>query len=274
MLHEGDSWLVDMSKIGDCTADLGNVNEDNNINILDVVRIINVVVGNAEFATNQNCTADINNDGMIDLLDSVALINIIMGYNDISLSGTGGSKQIDINVGLNLINIHSDEAFGGVQLDLEGDYSFTNIDFPSGWELYQGDKGIIAININRQGEKSDLILSYEGDLKIINHLASDLFGNILASKVIGIPYKYSLNHPYPNPFNPTTTFSFAIPVDNEVTLTIYNLQGREVVSLIDANMDAGYHSVVWDANSYASGVYFVKMTAGEYINTQKLMLVK
>ena len=157
---------------------------------------------------------------------------------------------------------------------MEGDYSFTNIDFPSGWELYQGDKGIIAININRQGEKSDLILSYEGDLKIINHLASDLFGNILASKVIGIPHKYSLNHPYPNPFNPTTTFGFAIPVDNEVTLTIYNLQGREVVSLIDANMDAGYHSVVWDANSYASGVYFVKMVAGEYVNTQKMMLVK
>ena len=274
MLHDGDSWLVDMSKIGDCTADLGNVNDDNNINILDVVRIINVVVGNAEFATNQNCTADINNDGMIDLLDSVALINIIMGYNDISLSGTGGSKQIDINVGLNLINIHSDEAFGGVQLDLEGDYSFTNIDFPSGWELYQGDRGIIAININRQGEKSDLILSYEGDLKIINHLASDLFGNLLASKVIGIPHKYSLNHPYPNPFNPTTTFSFAIPVDNEVTLTIYNLQGREVVSLINANMDAGYHSVVWNADSYSSGVYFVKMVAGEYVNTQKLMLVK
>ena len=52
------------------------------------------------------------------------------------------------------------------------------------------------------------------------------------------------------------------------------MQGREVSTLIDANMDAGYHSIVWDANSYASGVYFVKMMAGEYISTQKLMLVK
>jgi len=85
---------------------------------------------------------------------------------------------------------------------------------------------------------------------------------------------YSLKLPYPNPFNPTTTLSFAIPIDSEVSLSVYNLQGREVSTLIDANMDAGYHSIVWDANSYASGVYFVKMVAGEFVNTQKLMLIK
>ena len=68
--------------------------------------------------------------------------------------------------------------------------------------------------------------------------------------------------------------SFAIPVDSEVSLSVYNLQGREVSTLINGNMDAGYHSIVWDANSYSSGVYFVKMVAGEFVNTQQLMLVK
>ena len=71
-----------------------------------------------------------------------------------------------------------------------------------------------------------------------------------------------------------TTLSFAIPVDSEVSLSIYNLQGREVVSLINGNMDAGYPSVVWNADIYSSGVYFVKMVADEFVNTQKLMLVK
>ncbi len=52
------------------------------------------------------------------------------------------------------------------------------------------------------------------------------------------------------------------------------MQGRQVSTLIDGNIDAGYHSIVWDANSYASGVYFVKMVVGEFVNTQKLMLVK
>jgi len=67
---------------------------------------------------------------------------------------------------------------------------------------------------------------------------------------------------------------FAIPIDSEVSLSIYNMQGREISSLIKDNMKAGYHSIVWDANSFASGVYFVHMIAGDYMNTQKIMLIK
>jgi hypothetical protein len=89
-----------------------------------------------------------------------------------------------------------------------------------------------------------------------------------------LPESFNLSAAYPNPFNPTTTLSFALPIDSKVYLSIYNLQGREVASLVNSNLEAGYHSVVWDANSYASGVYFVKMVAGEFVNTQKLMLIK
>ena len=71
-----------------------------------------------------------------------------------------------------------------------------------------------------------------------------------------------------------TNIRFSLPIDNEVILSIYNLQGREVVSLVNGNMEAGYHSVVWNADFHASGVYFVKMVSGEYVSTQKLMLVK
>jgi len=52
------------------------------------------------------------------------------------------------------------------------------------------------------------------------------------------------------------------------------LQGREVSTLIDDNMEAGYHSVIWNADNYSSGVYFMKMIADEFVNTQKVMLVK
>ena len=70
------------------------------------------------------------------------------------------------------------------------------------------------------------------------------------------------------------SLNFLIPVSSDVSLSIYNLQGREVVSLINGNMDAGYHSVVWNADSHSSGVYFVKMIAGGQTNIQKLMLIK
>jgi len=69
-------------------------------------------------------------------------------------------------------------------------------------------------------------------------------------------------------------YSFAIPVDSEVSISVYNLQGKEVVSLINGNMEAGYHSISWNADRFSSGMYFVKMVAGEFVNTKKLMLVK
>ena len=89
-----------------------------------------------------------------------------------------------------------------------------------------------------------------------------------------LPDTFSLERAYPNPFNPATTLSFALPFEAEVSLSVYNLQGREIISLINENMIAGYHSVTWNADNHASGVYFVKMIAGEHIITQKIMLIK
>ena len=79
---------------------------------------------------------------------------------------------------------------------------------------------------------------------------------------------------YPNPFNPTTKISFTLPVQRDVTISIYNLQGSEVTSLVNGNIEAGYHSVQWNARNYSSGVYFIKIFAGDYQNTQKLVLLK
>ena len=120
--------------------------------------------------------------------------------------------------------------------------------------------------------KDGKLIDLEGDIPAFANNEMYMVGNL--SEPISLPATFSLDRAYPNPFNPVTTLSFALPIDSEVSLSIYNLQGRKVTTLISGNMDAGYHSVVWDANSYSSGVYFVKMVAGEFVNTQKLMLVK
>ncbi len=83
-----------------------------------------------------------------------------------------------------------------------------------------------------------------------------------------------MDREYPNLFNPTTTLSFALPVTSKVLLEVYDINIRIINELIKSNMDAGYHSVIWNADNNASGVYFVKMVAGDFVNTQKLMLVK
>ena len=102
----------------------------------------------------------------------------------------------------------------------------------------------------------------------------DMGISILSLTDVVMPGVFSLDRAYPNPFNPVTTLNFSLPIESEVSLSIYNLQGREVTLLVDDMMDAGYHSIVWNADHYSSGVYFVKMVAGKYLSTQKIVLVK
>ena len=89
-----------------------------------------------------------------------------------------------------------------------------------------------------------------------------------------IPKEFALQSAYPNPFNPVTNLKFGLPADSKVSIQIYNLQGRVIETLVNGNMNAGYHSVVWNADEFGSGIYFVLMIAGDYIHTQKIMLVK
>ncbi|NQU67745.1 MAG: T9SS type A sorting domain-containing protein [Candidatus Marinimicrobia bacterium] len=86
--------------------------------------------------------------------------------------------------------------------------------------------------------------------------------------------KYSLLQNYPNPFNPTTTISFELPFMSDVTITVYDLNGDLVEKLIDKALFAGQHNVLWDAGNRPSGLYFVKMIAGEHTETQKIVLLK
>ncbi|MDP6570752.1 MAG: T9SS type A sorting domain-containing protein, partial [Candidatus Marinimicrobia bacterium] len=67
---------------------------------------------------------------------------------------------------------------------------------------------------------------------------------------------------------------FGIPEDGDVSIEVYNLQGRLIATLLSQNIKAGYHSVTWNADNHSSGMYFVQMVSGEYLKTQKLMLVK
>jgi hypothetical protein len=89
-----------------------------------------------------------------------------------------------------------------------------------------------------------------------------------------MPTVYELNQNYPNPFNPGTTVSFAIPRPGHVTLRVYNLLGAEVAMIIDGDMQAGYHSTNWNAAGLASGVYMYQLTAGRFVETKKLTLMK
>ena len=92
--------------------------------------------------------------------------------------------------------------------------------------------------------------------------------------VVNIPMVYGLDQNYPNPFNPSTTINYQLPEKNFVTLRVYDILGNLVGTLIDQEMEAGYHSIDWNAGSLASGVYLYRFSSGSYVSTKKLILMK
>jgi hypothetical protein len=89
-----------------------------------------------------------------------------------------------------------------------------------------------------------------------------------------IPQNYMLNQNYPNPFNPVTKISFAIPKSGLVTLKVYDVLGREVASLVNAQKNAGSYLVDFDASILSSGIYFYKLEVNGFVDTKKMMVIK
>jgi len=113
--------------------------------------------------------------------------------------------------------------------------------------------------------KDTLVIKHASDVKVVD-------GGEL-------PERYSMSQNYPNPFNPNTQINFEIPVRSHVTLTVYNLLGQKVTTLVDKEMPTGRYIADWNSASdngtkVASGVYFYKLEAGDFIETKKMMLLK
>jgi photosystem II stability/assembly factor-like uncharacterized protein len=85
---------------------------------------------------------------------------------------------------------------------------------------------------------------------------------------------FDLTQNYPNPFNPSTTIRYGLPQRSHVLLTVFNTLGQQVATLVQQEEEAGYHDVRFDASGLSSGVYFYRLTAGSFVQTRKLLLLK
>ena len=88
------------------------------------------------------------------------------------------------------------------------------------------------------------------------------------------PKEFKLEQNYPNPFNPTTTIQFAVPSVSDVKLEVFNILGQKVATLVNRRMEAGVHTVNFNATNLSSGVYFYRLQSGSFVQTKKMMLVK
>jgi hypothetical protein len=96
----------------------------------------------------------------------------------------------------------------------------------------------------------------------------------IKSLVRELPTQFTLNQNYPNPFNPSTTIQFELPRTSQVNLTVFDILGREVSVLVNARRNAGIYEVNCDGSHLASGVYFYRLQAGDFVASKKMLVLK
>ncbi|MEO8210400.1 MAG: DUF4331 family protein [bacterium] len=119
--------------------------------------------------------------------------------------------------------------------------------------------------------------SYSYRLKQIDFNGNFKYYNLFNEVVIGVPTKFELVQNYPNPFNPVTKIDYSIPSNGQVSLVIYDALGKQVVTLVNNSLEAGYYSVDFNASQLSSGVYYYKLDVSgqnKFSDTKKMLLVK
>jgi hypothetical protein len=128
------------------------------------------------------------------------------------------------------------------------------------------------------------IISGDGNIELDQASFSDYSGNLVQARNSleenqEVPERFTLFQNYPNPFNPETNISFSLPEESEVNLKIYNLKGQLVNILVNTRLVAGIHTFTWkgkdeSGKDVSSGIYFYRLTAGEYSEAKKMVRIK
>jgi len=208
---------------------------------------------------------------------SLTLISSIIGNEPNLFIGTYQGVSISTNSGTNW------SSCGLQQFDI---YDFA----VSGSRLFAGtDTGGVYLSTNNGTNwitKNQGFIGIPGVVKLFIYNNYIFAGGLYVwrrslSEIIGIqsistetPSKYSLSQNYPNPFNPITKIKFALQKSSNVNITVYDMIGKEIEVLVNEQLREGTYQTEWNGNSFSSGVYFYKISAGDFTETRKMLLVK
>ncbi|MCA2004149.1 MAG: T9SS type A sorting domain-containing protein, partial [Ignavibacterium sp.] len=115
--------------------------------------------------------------------------------------------------------------------------------------------------------------TYTYRLKQVDFDGSFEYSNEIEVDVLS-PDKFVLEQNYPNPFNPTTIISWQSPISGHQTLKVYDILGKEVVTLVNEYKEAGRYKIEFDASNIPSGIYYYKISAGSFSDVKKMMVIK
>ena len=277
----------------DCHNLAGDVNDDFEFNVLDIVVVVDMILsGGISSPNHEDCAkvdADIDLNGEINILDVIRIINLILDNRNFSelIDGTANIEYMVEGNDLNIV-IDSDVDFSGVQLSLKGNYLVSLQNEPTFISTSKVNSGVTtflsySLDNNSFFDKK-VILSIEGAAKIskndIDLIVSDLrgqqlsiVGNIEHSSYVK-PSSFGISNIFPNPFNPITEVKYSLETDGNMKLSVFNLKGNEMDIIFEGFQKSGLHSNVWDATQFPSGVYYIQLTSNGKVENIKAVLLK
>jgi photosystem II stability/assembly factor-like uncharacterized protein len=169
------------------------------------------------------------------------------------------------NRSIKCIELYGKNVFAGT---FSGFYTSSN----NGTTWAAKSEGLTNPFINALLIKGNYIYAATYGAGVYKRPLSELMGIYIISTEV--PAKYDLSQNYPNPFNPTTNIKFSIPVSGYTTLNVYDPGGKLISTLVNSELNAGTYEADFDGSNIASGIYFYTLSSGNYIKTNKMILVK
>ena len=205
-----------------------------------------------------------NSDTAINVLDIVSIVNIILGTGRLDDASSAVMKTEG-----NLLSISGNGYIGAVQMTLTHDANFslelTSDAMVAEYATVDNTTTLVVV-----APESDAIFTASGSYDI----ESVLVANSSSYVTVTEPGAFILEAAYPNPFNPSTSVSLSMPAEGYISVKAYNLVGQVVGVIAEGSLDAGVHTMTWDASDLSSGVYLITAEYAGQVSTQKVMLMK
>ncbi|HMQ70598.1 MAG TPA: FG-GAP-like repeat-containing protein [Ignavibacteria bacterium] len=223
----------------------------------------------------RSASGDFDNDGDIDIATNNGSGVSILLNGDIPLPVALSSFTSEVN----LNNVKLNWSTSGEQNNsgFEVQRSIVKNETPDNWlkaGFIKGTGSSNGIESYSYEDKNLLSGKYKYRLKQIDFNGNFEYFELANEVYIGIPDKFELKQNYPNPFNPTTNLEFGISELGFVSLKVYDALGNLVAILVNEKKEAGYYYINFDGSNLASGVYFYKIEAGNFVQTKRLLLMK
>ena len=273
-MHQGHADYTSMPILVTVTEEvcpvLGDLNGSGVLNVADIVYVVNYILGTS---TLDVTCGDMNNDGDINVSDVVAMINIIL--SDRVYTGID-AFEAKLMITEDSLTLESDGFVQGIQMTLSHGSNF-DIDLSDAYisEYKTDGNETTLILVSDKSHSITDIATFNGDIRVESIHVVNQSGNVVVEQVIELS-SINVNVVGPNPFNPSTQLSIAMPEAGFLSVNVYNLLGQKVATLVDNYMEANTtgHIVNFNASNLASGVYIVQAVTAGNVATQKIMLMK